>query len=152
LSLSHDRSRVALGDADFGAGFAVADDAGNLDRVGLLADPVKDVDLELARIAPSEESAPVRQDALLATLTTYMFPITPVELHAGWIVGEERILTNRSGLFGWGDRSEFTARVFDRVGRETTEITVPRVIRDGAAYAEVRIPEGYAAAIIRVRP
>ena len=83
------------------------------------------------------------------TLTSAMFPFTPIELHSGYLLGEERILTNRSGLFGWGDLSEFTVRVFDRIGRETQEVTVPRIVRDGKAYAEVRIPEGYAAAILR---
>jgi len=71
------------------------------------------------------------------------------ELHGGYLIGQERILTNRSGLFGWGDDSDFEAHVFDRVGRETEEVKVPRVTRNGKAYAEVRIPEGYSVAIIR---
>jgi len=83
------------------------------------------------------------------TLTSHMFPFTPIELHGGYLIGEERILTNRSGLFGWGDDSDFEAHVFDRVGRETTEIAVRRVTKDGRAYAEVRLPEGYSAAIVR---
>ncbi len=83
------------------------------------------------------------------TLTEHMFPFTPVELHAGYVIGVERILTNRSGLFGWGDDARFEAYVYDRNGRRTQEIEVPRVIRDGKAYAEVRLPEGYSAAIVR---
>ena len=39
--------------------------------------------------------------------------------------------------------------IFDRIGKETDEIAYPRIIQDGKAYAEVRIPEGYAAAIVR---
>ena len=83
------------------------------------------------------------------TLTTYMFPLTIMELHSGYIIGKERILTNKSGLFGWGDRSEFEVHVFDRVGKETDKIKVPRVIRNGKAYADLRVPEGYSAAIVR---
>ncbi len=82
--------------------------------------------------------------------TTYMFPFTPVELHRGYLVGEERILTKESGLFGWGDDRPFEVHVFDRLGRETDEIEVPRVVKDGKAYAEARIPEGYAVAIVGV--
>jgi hypothetical protein len=78
-----------------------------------------------------------------------MFPFTPIELHGGYLIGQERILTKESGLFGWGDLSEFTVHVFDRIGKETDEIACPRIIQDGKAYAEVRIPEGYAAAIVR---
>ena len=83
------------------------------------------------------------------SFTTVMFPFTPIELHRGYLIGEERILTKESGLFGWGDASEFIVHVFDRLGRSTDEIKPPRVQRDGKACAEVRIPEGYAAAIVR---
>jgi len=83
------------------------------------------------------------------TLTEYMFPFTPVELHSGHVIGRERILTKRSGLFGWGDDARFSVHVFDRTGRETQEIKTPRVSRNGRAYAEIRIPEGYSAAIVR---
>jgi hypothetical protein len=83
------------------------------------------------------------------TLTEYMFPFTPIELHEGYVIGKERILTDRSGLFGWGDKSEFSTYVFDRSGKETQEIEVKRVTRDGAAFAEVRIPEGYSVALVR---
>jgi hypothetical protein len=83
------------------------------------------------------------------TLTTYMFPITPIELHKGYIIAEERILTKESGMFGWGDASEFEVHVFDRVGKETDTINVPRIVKDGHACAEVRIPEGYSVAIVR---
>ena len=83
------------------------------------------------------------------TLTEQMYPFTPVELHAGVLIGKERILTNRSGYFGWGDASAFRAHVFDRDGKETDEIKVLRVVRDAKAYAEVRIPEGFSAALVR---
>lgn len=83
------------------------------------------------------------------TLTTYMFPLTPMELHSGYIIGRERILTKLSGLFGWGDASQFEVHVFDRMGKETKEIKTPRIMSGGKAYAELRIPEGYSAAIVR---
>ena len=78
-----------------------------------------------------------------------MYPFTPLEIHAGYAIGKERILTNRSGLFGWNDASEFRAYVYDREGRATERHPVQRVERDGRAYAEVRIPGGYSAAIVR---
>lgn len=84
------------------------------------------------------------------TLTSYMFPFTPIEIHSGYLIGKERILTKVSGFFGWGDASQFEVHVFDRVGKETTEIKVPRVVLDGRTYAEVRLPEGYSVAIVRL--
>ncbi len=82
-------------------------------------------------------------------LSQAMFPITPIELGKGYIIGQERIVANKSGYYGWNDSSEFTARVFDAVGREVPYFKVPRVMRDGKAFAELRLPLGYSAAIIR---
>ena len=85
------------------------------------------------------------------TLTEHMFPFTPVELHSGTVIGRERIITKRSGLFGWGDASAFRAYVYDREGRPTDKVAVSRVVRGEKAYAEVRIPEDYSVAIVRGR-
>jgi len=83
------------------------------------------------------------------TLASYMFPITPVNLGHGYIIGKERILTNTSGYFGWGDKSDFQAVVFDTRGNQTSEVKIPRIEKDGQVFAEVRIGEGYSAALIR---
>jgi hypothetical protein len=83
------------------------------------------------------------------TLTGKMYPTTPVELGNGYIIGRERILTNRSGIFGWGDDSDFTVHIFDRNGKENPDYKVPVIRQNNKRYAEIRIPEGYSAAIIR---
>jgi len=83
------------------------------------------------------------------TLTSFMFPITPINLGQGYIIARERILTNRSGYFGWGDGSDFDALVFDDRGNQTDRVKVAKVERDGKTFAEIRIPEGYSAALIR---
>jgi hypothetical protein len=87
------------------------------------------------------------------TLTHYMFPFTPIELGKGFVIGKERILTNRSGLFGWGDKADHEIHVFNEEGREVEDIqppTVARVLtRDGATLTELRLGEGWSAAIVR---
>jgi hypothetical protein len=83
------------------------------------------------------------------TLTEHMFPITPIEIHSGYIIGKQRIITNRSGMFSWGDTSEFDAYVYDRQGKLTDQYTAKPIMQDGQAYAELRMPEGYSAAIVR---
>jgi len=83
------------------------------------------------------------------TLTEHMYPITPLELHEGWIVGRERILTKRSGLFGWGDRSRHEVHAYDEDGRELQGFRAPLVRRDGATYSELRLAEGWSAVVIR---
>lgn len=83
------------------------------------------------------------------TLTHYMFPCTPIELGNGYIIAKERIVTRKSGYFGWNDKSNFTVHVFDATGNERPDITVPCVEINGANYAELRLPMGYSAAIVR---
>ncbi|MBI5684580.1 MAG: hypothetical protein HZC54_05840 [Verrucomicrobia bacterium] len=86
------------------------------------------------------------------TITKFMYPITPVELHEGYLIAKERILTNRSGLFGWGDASKHEVHVYDDTGREVPSFKVPTVERDGATFTELRIGEGWSAAIVRKQP
>jgi hypothetical protein len=83
------------------------------------------------------------------TLTEQMYPITPMEIHRGYVIGRERIITNRSGLFGWDDGSDFDGYVYDRDGRGTDLYPVKKVVRESKTYAEVRIPGGCSAAIVR---
>jgi len=82
-------------------------------------------------------------------LTRYMYPITPLELHEGYIIGEERIITNKSGLFGWGDASDHEVHVFDDTGREVEDFDAPLVTLDDKTYTELRIAEDWSAAIVR---
>ena len=81
-------------------------------------------------------------------LTGYMFPITPVELREGCVIGKERIITNRSGLYGWGDAAPCAVHVFDDQGREVPDFRAPIVVRDGGKFVELRLPEDYSAAIV----
>ena len=83
------------------------------------------------------------------TMTKWMYPFTPIELHKGYLIGQERIITKNSGLFGWGDNSDFEAVVFDNTGKVTQQYPVKKVTLDGKTYAEVRLPGSCAAVIIR---
>lgn len=47
----------------------------------------------------------------------HMFPLTPVELHEGWIVGKERIVTCVSRTFEWPDARKPEIVVSDLAGR-----------------------------------
>ncbi len=42
---------------------------------------------------------------------TKFYPFTPLEIHKGWVKGKERIITNKSGKFGWPGK--FKARIWD---------------------------------------
>jgi len=83
------------------------------------------------------------------TLTRYMFPITPVELHEGYLIGEDRIITNRSGLFGFGDTSQHEVHVFNDQGVEVPGFAAPLITKDGQTFSELRLAEDWSAAILR---
>jgi len=83
------------------------------------------------------------------SITEHMFPCTPIELHEGYILAEERILTNTSGNFGWGDASGFEVHVYGPDGLEVEGFEAPVVEQDGARFVELRLPGRYMAAIVR---
>ncbi|MBI4023403.1 MAG: hypothetical protein HY360_00375 [Verrucomicrobia bacterium] len=81
-----------------------------------------------------------------------MYPITPLELRSGMVIGEERILTKRSGRYGWPDGSRAETYVFDGDGKQVLEPLV-KEIRDGNLITtEVRMPSDHFAILIRKRP
>ena len=82
------------------------------------------------------------------TVTSFMFPITPRSIRGGTIYGDERILTTRSGRYGWNDDSRHEVHVFDARGREVSSGTRP-VEQDGNTWTELVVPAGGTAAIVR---
>ncbi|MCK5806217.1 MAG: hypothetical protein KAI66_25520 [Lentisphaeria bacterium] len=46
----------------------------------------------------------------------HMFPFTPIELHEGWVVGKERIITTVSGSFTWPNQEKPICLRFDLRG------------------------------------
>ncbi len=78
-----------------------------------------------------------------------LFPFTPVELHAGLLIGEERIVTSRSGRFGWNDGSTAEAHVFDGSGAPVATPDVKTVSEGGKRWTEVWMPSDHLAILIR---
>ena len=84
------------------------------------------------------------------SLTSKMFPFTPIELHGGWFVGKERILTAVSGEFGWrGERPEVDVFVFDELGREVKDY--PYAGRDSnvGRIFTLELKPGHCAALVK---
>ena len=55
------------------------------------------------------------------------FPLTPIELHDGWILAQERLITARSGRFAWDTPVAGTLYKFNANGKqvEKKQVTVP---------------------------
>jgi len=82
-------------------------------------------------------------------LSRYLFPFTPVELHHGYLLGKERLVTTHSGRYGWPEGTrEATLRHFGADGklRETKHMTAEEA--DGRVNLEVK--EGEVAVLERV--
>lgn len=71
----------------------------------------------------------------------YLFPFTPIELHPGYLLGQERIVATLSGNFGWhGERTLARVRHFDTEGMLTAR-DFPTVVGD-EAKTKVELAQG----------
>jgi hypothetical protein len=81
--------------------------------------------------------------------TSVMYPITPVELHAGYVLGAERIHTTVSGRFGWPDGSAAAVYVVNAGGERVEPAPVREVLEDGRRLYELRLPGDQFAILVR---
>ncbi|NUQ61822.1 MAG: hypothetical protein HUU20_04995 [Pirellulales bacterium] len=81
--------------------------------------------------------------------TEVMFPITPVELHDGVVLGKERILTARSGEFGWPDGAAAEVFVIDCQGKRVAQPLAQEIERNGRRCYEIRMPGDHFAVLVR---
>ncbi|MEN6643924.1 MAG: hypothetical protein ABFE08_15925 [Armatimonadia bacterium] len=82
------------------------------------------------------------------TITQHMFPFTPVELHGGWLVGKERIVTAVPGTFTFGDTKPVKVYWYDAAGKETEKRGEERVEK-GKRLVRLGLAEGEMAVIER---
>ena len=84
------------------------------------------------------------------SLTSKMYPFTPIELHAGWLVGKERILTAVPGEFGWrGERPDVDVFVFDELGREVKGYPYSTKDTESGRVFTIELKRDHCAAIVR---
>ena len=82
-------------------------------------------------------------------ISPYVFPFTPIELHYGYLLGKERIITLHSGSYGWkDDGSLVVCHRFDKDGKRHPA-EWPTVLKDGATRTEVELDEGEVAVLVR---
>lgn len=82
------------------------------------------------------------------TITQHMFPFTPVELHRGWLLGEERLITCVPGTFTLGDEDAVTVYWYGPDGALTDRSGEER-IEDGKRLIRLDLAEGEMAVIER---
>jgi hypothetical protein len=74
-----------------------------------------------------------------AGIVGHFFPITPTELHAGWVQGKERVVTSRSGKFGWPNE-KFGYRIWSYRADGTPVETAPQW-KNAVGLVQVDVPE-----------
>lgn len=78
-----------------------------------------------------------------------MYPITIQELRPGVVLGQQRIITNRSGLFGWPDNAAADVKVFDKMGLPDNATKATEVRRGEKRLYQLRLPADSFAILIR---
>ncbi|NOZ20956.1 MAG: hypothetical protein GXP25_07690 [Planctomycetes bacterium] len=82
-------------------------------------------------------------------LSPYVFPFTPIELHYGYLLGEERIITLHPGSYGWpNDTSLVVCHRFDKDGKRHAAHW-PTVFKNGATRTQVDLGQDEAAVLVR---
>lgn len=75
-----------------------------------------------------------------------MFPVTPIEINKGYIIGKERIITTSSGTFGWNAAGALQVFIYDAHGQEKSHSVVPS---GNPTSATVRLDPGELAIIVK---
>ncbi len=83
------------------------------------------------------------------TITQHMFPFTPVELHRGWVLGEERLITAVPGTFSLGDEDAVTVYWYDAAGALKEGATCEERVEGGQRLIRLPLAEGEMAVIER---
>lgn len=78
---------------------------------------------------------------------TRFFPITPVQLRPGWIVGQERIITAVSGTYGWRPPFSATLYYFNRAGSQIRTIAK----KNKTSKLHVEVPVGGLVVLVKSR-
>jgi len=81
--------------------------------------------------------------------TEVMFPITPLELREGMVLGEERVHTAKSGRFGWPDGSAADIYVIDAQGARAKAPDVTEVKEDSRRIYEIRMPSDHFPVLVK---
>ena len=83
------------------------------------------------------------------TISDHLYPSTPLELKPGYMLAKERIVTAKSGIFGWNDNAQHTVYVYDHEGREVKNHSMKTISVNGKTWSEIRLPQDWSAVIVK---
>ena len=89
--------------------------------------------------------------AACPTITSVMFPFTPIEIHGGWLIGKERILTIYSGEYAWkGENALCVPFVYDEQGKQVPDYPVTFAGAQGETVCRLLLQPEYCAALVKI--
>ncbi|HBG27893.1 MAG TPA: hypothetical protein DDX75_12460 [Phycisphaerales bacterium] len=77
-----------------------------------------------------------------------MYPFTPIDIRPGILIGEERIITTKSGIYGWGDMSNARAVFYNPQGIISSGNVVVSSNATERTF-QLSLDEGWTAILIR---
>jgi hypothetical protein len=84
------------------------------------------------------------------TLTSYMFPLTPVRLGKGYILGRERIIIAKSGYYSFGGMEIAEGHFFDQNGREVKR-KLETLVKNGKKYYKIVLTKNESCALVKIK-
>lgn len=82
-------------------------------------------------------------------ISAYVFPFTPIEIHPGYMLGEERIIATHSGNYGWsGAKDIVQVRYFNKDGKLIPKKCITKIDEEARTKSEVE--NGEAVVLIRI--
>lgn len=79
-------------------------------------------------------------------ISWHLFPFTPVELHAGYLLGKERIIATHDGNYGWDGAFLYRLWIYDGEGKAKEESPA---WQDAKSRVAVAVPVGGVAVMER---
>ena len=84
------------------------------------------------------------------TLVEHMYPITIQSIHAGVVRGKERIVTKKSGIYGWhGDRALHIVYLYDARGM-LTRSNFLTTVDDASVRTELKLKKEQSGAVVKL--
>lgn len=90
-----------------------------------------------------------RRDPPAWDCTTLLYPTTPIDIRPSMMFGRERIITARSGRFGWPDGAAADVYVVNGDGSRVRRPDVADVQENGRHLYEIRMPSDHFAILVR---
>lgn len=89
--------------------------------------------------------------AACPTITAQMYPFTPLQIHSGWLLAKERILTIYNGEYGWPEQNALCLPiVYDTIGKATQNFQAEIIPTSQGNRCRLNMQPKHCAALIRL--